>query len=61
MTIMQEIGASSEQIFSLRDNYEAYCAGLRKTLKPGDKPPPLASQVLGEIAEVMNLLKSDEV
>ena len=61
MTIMSEIGDCSEQIFRLRDDYEAYCEGLRRSLQPGEKAPPLASQVLGEIAEVMDLLKSEEV
>ncbi|GME23631.1 hypothetical protein GTA08_BOTSDO12025 [Neofusicoccum parvum] len=59
MTIMQDIGDKSELIFQLRDDYEAYCKALRKAMKPGEKPPPMASDVLKEIAEVMDLLKTD--
>ncbi|KAL0256662.1 hypothetical protein SLS55_009058 [Diplodia seriata] len=60
MSIMQDIGNQSDTIFMLRDDYEKYCNEVRKSMKPGDKPPPMASQVMKEIAEVMDLLKTDE-
>ncbi|KAF9636317.1 hypothetical protein BFW01_g7212 [Lasiodiplodia theobromae] len=60
MSIMQEIGNESDTIFQLRDDYERYCNSVQKSMKPGQKPPPLASQVLKEIADVMSLLKTDE-
>lgn len=59
MTIMQEIGTSSETIFQLRDDYQAYCRSMRSSMKQGEKSPPMASEVLKEIAEVMDVLKTE--
>lgn len=59
MAIMQEIGASSETIFQLREDYQAYCNHVRTGMKPGEKAPPMASEVLKEIAEVMDVLKTE--